>query len=72
MPTCGHCQREIVFATGEDGKPIALDKLETYEGERYTLMHQGTKRPTAIPITRPGYFAGYRPHDSTCGKGTVV
>lgn len=76
MATCGTCHREIIWATSppEEGcAPIALDKVERYDGPgRYTLHYPaGGGRPNAIPILNPGYFAGYTPHREVCGKGTA-
>lgn len=72
MATCGNCQREIIWATSPEGDPLKLEKTETYDGPgRFTLhFPAGGGRPNAIAILNPGHFAGYRPHDEVCGRGT--
>lgn len=71
MATCGTCHREITWTTGPDGKPLALDKLPSFDGpDRFTLQFpEGGGRPNAIPITVDRYFSGYKRHELSCGQG---
>jgi len=74
MAACGKCHREIIWATGPDGEVLKLEVAASYDGPgRFTLhFPAGGGRPNAIPLLRPGYFAGYRPHDAVCGQAVPV